>query len=86
MRKTIFLAIFFSAAGAQAEQKNVKLLTGMSDTQLIQAMNLMRASLGVHCDFCHVMNDKTGWDFASDEKEEQKTGREMIRLVIDTYA
>jgi hypothetical protein len=42
-------------------------------------MNFIRASLGVHCDFCHVVNDKTGWDFASD-KQTKRTAREMIQM------
>lgn len=61
----------------------MQLLTNMTDLQLQRTMNFMRASLGVHCDFCHVNDDKTGWDFASDAKPEKKTGREMIRMVLD---
>ena len=68
------------AVSARGEQKNVQLLTGMSDQQLQRTMNFIRASLGVHCDFCHVVNDKTGWDFASDEKENKRKAREMIQM------
>jgi photosynthetic reaction center cytochrome c subunit len=82
MRKAIFAAIVaLSLPAARAEQKNVKLLTGMNDTQLIKTMNMMRASLGVHCDFCHVVNEKTGWDFASDEKQPKRMARHMIEMV-----
>jgi hypothetical protein len=42
----------------------------------------MRASLGVHCDFCHVVDDKTGWQFDKDDKKEKKTAREMIAMTI----
>lgn len=69
-----------AAVSARAEQKNVQLLTGMSDLQLQRTMNFIRASLGVHCDFCHVVNDKTGWDFANDEKQSKRTAREMIQM------
>jgi hypothetical protein len=82
MRKLIVLAIALFALSAQAEQKNVQLLTNMSDADLLRAMNMMRASLGVHCDFCHVVNKETGWDFASDEKKEKKVSREMISMVL----
>lgn len=82
MRKTIVLALALFAAAAQAEQKNVQLLTNMSDYELQRTMNMMRASLGVHCDFCHVVHEGTGWDFASDEKKEKKTAREMISMVL----
>ena len=82
MRKTLLaLALIVAIPGARGEQKNVQLLTGMSDFQLQRTMNFMRASLGVHCDFCHVVNDKTGWDFASDEKGTKRMARHMIQMV-----
>jgi hypothetical protein len=82
MRKTsLALAFLLISAAARAEQKNVHLLTGMTDLQLQQTMNFMRASLGVHCDFCHVVNDKDGWNFASDEKQTKRTARHMIEMV-----
>ena len=84
MRKaSLALVLFVTAASAHAEQKNVQLLTGMTDVQLQQTMNFMRASLGVHCDFCHVVDDKDGWNFASDAKENKRTARKMIQMVQD---
>ncbi len=77
----IIVAILFLALPAYAEQKNVKLLTGMTDIELLHTMNFMRASLGVHCDFCHVVNQGTGWDFASDEKQTKRMARHMIEMV-----
>jgi len=75
------LALILAVAlSARAEQKNVQLLTGMSDVQLQRTMNMMRASLGVHCDFCHVVDDKNGWQFDKDDKKEKKTAREMIAM------
>ena len=82
MRKLIVVALALFAAAAQAEQKNVQLLTNMSDYELVRTMNMMRGALGVHCDFCHVVNKETGWDFASDDKKEKKTAREMISMVM----
>src|SRR6266536_5716135 len=84
MRKaSLALALLLILPTAYAAQKNVHLLTGMTDLQLQQTMNFIRASLGVHCDFCHVINDKDGWNFASDEKENKRTARKMIEMVID---
>lgn len=78
MRKAaIILAV---ALSAPAEQKNVQLLTNMTDTQLQRTMNMMRAALGVHCDYCHVVDDKVGWQFDKDDKKEKRTAREMIAL------
>jgi hypothetical protein len=84
MRKLILAVAVLATVSVYAEQKNVQLLTNLSDAQLGLAMNNMSASLGVHCDFCHVFNEQTKHlDFASDAKEEKKTGREMIKLVLD---
>jgi len=77
----LIAALLTIASTAVAEQKNVRLLTGMSDLQLQQTMNFIRASLGVHCDFCHVVNDKEGWNFASDENQTKRTARHMIEMV-----
>lgn len=62
-------------------RKNIKVLTGMPDSQLIPAMNFMSASLGVRCNFCHV-NNNGQWDFTSDEKEEKQVARKMITMTI----
>lgn len=70
----------------QPELKNVQVLKGMSPAELIRAMQFMSVSLGVNCHFCHVFKADGAADFANDEKQEKKTGREMIRLVVDTNA
>jgi hypothetical protein len=46
-------------------------------------MNLMRASLGVHCDFCHVVTKENGWQWEKDEKKTKLRAREMIGMVIE---
>jgi photosynthetic reaction center cytochrome c subunit len=63
-------------------QKNIKVLTGLPQSQLIPAMNFMSASLGVRCNYCHVNKDGK-WDFVSDEKPEKATAREMIKMVLN---
>ncbi|MFL6244491.1 MAG: c-type cytochrome [Thermoanaerobaculia bacterium] len=77
-RLFVILAI---ALFARAEQKNVKLLTGQTDLELQRSMNLIRASLGTHCDYCHVVKEE--WDWASDEKPAKKRAREMIQMVAE---
>lgn len=64
-------------------QKNIKILNGLPQSQLIPVMNYMAASLGVRCNYCHV-NKSGQWDYPSDEKEEKQTARVMIKLVLDT--
>jgi photosynthetic reaction center cytochrome c subunit len=81
MRKGLIGSLLILALNAQAEQKNVQLLTGLSDPDLFRVMNFMRASLGVHCDFCHVVNKDTGWDFPNDAKTTKRTARRMIQMV-----
>ena len=60
--------------------KNIQVLKGLPDSQLIPVMNFMSASLGVRCNYCHV-NKEGNWDYGSDEKAEKKTAREMITMV-----
>jgi photosynthetic reaction center cytochrome c subunit len=76
-----------SAAATQEKtteqvQKNIKVLTGLPQSQLIPVMNYMASSLGRRCNYCHV-NNNGQWDYASDEKPEKSTAREMIKLVLD---
>src|SRR2546425_1074085 len=63
-------------------QKNIKVLTGMPQSQLIPVMNFFAASMGRRCNFCHV-NKNGQWDYVSDEKPEKNTAREMIKMVLE---
>ncbi|HJQ37786.1 MAG TPA: c-type cytochrome [Thermoanaerobaculia bacterium] len=80
MRKAMFVLVLLAAA-ARADQKNVKLLTGLTDLELQRTMNMMRASMGTHCDYCHVLKDK--WDFASDDNPHKRRARKMIEMVME---
>lgn len=64
-------------------QKNIKVLTGMPQSQLIPVMNYFAASMGRRCNFCHV-NNQGQWDYAVDTKPEKNQAREMIKMVLDT--
>jgi hypothetical protein len=57
--------------------KNIKVLNDMPAEQMGKVMNLMSASLGVDCNFCHVEND-----FAKDGKEEKEAARQMIQMTF----
>jgi len=61
-------------------QKNIQVLTGLPQSQLIPVMNYIASSLGVKCTYCHVRKDDK-WDFVADEKPEKGTAREMIKMV-----
>lgn len=79
--RRLLLVLLAVTLSVHAEQKNVKLLTGLTDLELQRSMNLMRAALGTHCDYCHVVQKE--WDWASDEKPAKKRAMEMIRMVAD---
>lgn len=61
-------------------QKNIQVLNGLPQSQLIPVMNYMGSSLGVKCTYCHVRKDDKV-DPVSDEKPEKGTAREMIKMV-----
>lgn len=75
------------ATGATSEktidqvQKNIKVLSGIPQGQLLPMMNLMAASLGVRCNYCHV-NNSGQWDYAADDKKEKNSAREMITMTM----
>ena len=84
MRKILLIAVaVLITLPLLGEQKNVKELTGLSDFQLVRAMQEMADGLGVGCAFCHVEKDKE-LDFAADGKEEKQRAREMIALTKAT--
>lgn len=69
-------------------RKNIQVLKGLPESQLFPEMNFIAASLGVQCGFCHVnkgrdpQTGQTQWVWESDEKEEKKVAREMMRMVL----
>jgi photosynthetic reaction center cytochrome c subunit len=68
-------------------RKNIQVLKGLPESQLFPEMNYISASLGVQCGFCHVSNGKdaqgrTNWVWESDDKEEKKTARDMMRMTL----
>lgn len=67
---------------------NLKVLP--KDTSPEDLMKIMRGftqQLGVHCGFCHVINQQTHHpDFASDEKPEKNTARTMMLMTDEINA
>lgn len=80
--------VFFAPKGStqtkvktSAEEfKNIKVLNNMPADQMGKVMNMMSASLGVDCKFCHVANDK---DYEKDDSEHKATAREMIKMAAE---
>jgi hypothetical protein len=78
-----------AAQGPQGErpveerQKNIQVLKGLPSNQLFPVMNLMRASLGVGCIYCHVNAGGDKWEWEKDDKPEKQTARKMIQMTMD---
>ena len=82
--KPLALLIPLAAIAAQlpddkpAEQafRNIQVLKGLPQSQLLTTMFFIRASLGVSCEHCH-----SDAGFEKDEKPAKLRAREMIRMV-----
>ncbi len=81
-----FTALFFAQNGSTQTKgetagqkfKNIKVLTNMPVDQMGKVMNLVSASLGVNCNFCHI-----GDDFEKDGKKEKDAAREMMKMTFE---
>ncbi len=67
----------------ESDYKNLQCFEEMSKPELQRTMSFIRASLGVHCDFCHVVTKETGWQWNNDDKASKITARRMIRMVME---
>lgn len=57
--------------------KNIQVLKNIPAYQLIPTMEFISASLGVHCEFCHVAHH-----FNRDTKRTKRRAREMMRMMF----
>ncbi len=68
--------------------ENLKILPkDISEKELHNIMRSFSMSLGVHCNYCHVAKEVPGqsrpqMDFASDDKKEKNTCREMMKMTM----
>lgn len=73
-------------ATSHAEYENLQVLPKNTNKyQMDSIMKHFTYSLGINCYYCHVQlnNAMRDWDFASDNNENKKTAREMLRMTID---
>lgn len=82
------LIVFFSIptlAQIPDEFENLQVIDkAIKKGELIRIMKGFTNALGFRCNNCHVggsANSLDGMDFTSDEKQEKKTAREMLRMV-----
>ena len=57
--------------------KNIKVLKDIPSYELIPTMEFISASLGVHCDYCHVEHH-----FDEDTKKPKRRAREMMQMMF----
>lgn len=60
--------------------KNIQVLKGMPESQLLPVMNLMGASLGVRCNYCHVAEEGK---YQLDDKPAKQAARKMIQMMFE---
>ena len=82
---TIIIALFILASTSLAQQqtaeqrfKNIQVFKGMQATQLDPTMAFISGSLGVRCNYCHVVSA-----FEKDDKPTKLAARRMIQMVRD---
>jgi hypothetical protein len=93
----LFAASLVSKSGAQQQpppdatvdqtRKNIQVLKGLPESQLFHLMNFVSASMGVRCDYCHVIAGKNAqgqnnWVWESDDKPQKLAARRMMRMTM----
>ena len=63
---------------AEQANRNIQVLKGVPNSQLLTVMHIMRTSLGVRCDYCHVAENGKYW---MDDKPPKQVARRMIEMV-----
>ena len=61
--------------------KNIQVFKDIPASQLMPAMFMISASLGVGCDFCHVTSEQGPWPMEKDDKKPKQTAREMVKML-----
>lgn len=62
---------------AEEEYKNIQALKGIPADQVVPSMQFIAASLGVECEYCHVVRT-----FEKDDKKPKVTARKMISMMM----
>src|SRR5215471_8243921 len=61
-----------------SQYKNLQVLPDMAQADLLRTMHVMRAALGVTCDYCHDVDH-----YDADVKPPKVAARRMIQMVLD---
>ncbi len=58
--------------------KNVQVMKGIPVDQFMSTMGLFSAALGISCENCHSLSDKSWADYALDATPKKRTARRMV--------
>jgi len=61
--------------------KNVQVLKGISVGEFMDTMGIFSAALGISCENCHSLSDKSWADYALDTTDKKKTARRMVVIM-----
>ena len=61
--------------------KNVQVLKGIPVDEFMSTMGIFSAALGISCENCHSLSDKSWADYALDPTQKKKTARRMVVLM-----
>src|ERR1019366_3846083 len=61
--------------------KNVQVLKGIPVDEFMSTMGIFSAALGISCENCHSLSDKSWADYALDTTQKKKTARRMVVLM-----
>src|SRR5262245_22960922 len=65
-----------SALQQKTEFENIKVMTDVSDSDIMKAMRQWQDELGTNCSYCHA-----GADFPSEDNPKKQTARVMYKLL-----
>ena len=79
----VSLSAFMPKTAPEPAAKNLKVLPkNISKEELDKVMDDFKVALGVRCGYCHapMKDNPKRMDFASDDKPEKETARDMMRM------
>ncbi|MFY9529091.1 MAG: c-type cytochrome [Candidatus Acidiferrales bacterium] len=66
---------------AEDVHKNIQVLKGVPENEFMETMGFFSASLGVNCDYCHVVESSGSWEKYAEDNAHKRTARKMIRMM-----
>src|SRR5215475_10115611 len=61
--------------------KNIQVLKGIPVDEFMSTMGIFSAALGISCENCHSLSDKSWADYALDATPKKRTARRMVLMM-----